>query len=370
MIRSVRVTTQLAVSLHSDQHQIYHCHSEQVCLRAHLPHSRIKMEATRAERLFELRAVDVAAHHIQGESSIGKQDSVQTIQTSHRFDILYAWLVGTDPLVPASVTGSDDTNVDWELLAGRVMDLGCGQGDQTGAITAIIASQPQRFLIDGQMPQVIGVDPASPDYGSPYTLNQAQNHLVSDPFFGGYLTFLLGWTGPQALELQAFNTVVLAHSLWYFPSPVHLKRAFKAIKDAGSKHLLLAEWALTASHPNSLPHLLSALLQGQSPVAGSNVQMPISPDQIKALALEAGWKVKRELTFCPAEKLQDGAWEYDMAKEAAQETAKLKVDHDDQVTRRMVQSVEATWYALQDAKRRCGKQTRSMDVWTAVLTPA
>lgn len=326
------------------------------------------MSETRAERSFNIKAVDVAANHLQPESQLGKQDTVQSIQTSHRFDILYAWLTGTDPT--AASPSLDGVNADYSLVAGRVMDLGCGQGDQTGALAAlVVAKSDQCRGKDGQSAKIVGVDPAPATYGSPYTLQQAQDHLSKHSPLSDHIEFILGKTGPEALHTQIFDTVVLSHSLWYFPSAEILKQTFKAIKDSGVKHLLLAEWAMTASHPNALPHLLAAMLQGQSPVDGANVQTPISPEQIKQLLAEAGWKVQRELTFLPSDKLQDGTWEVPMAKNAANEAAKLETGGE-KIKQKLVQSVRATKYALEEAAKRLGKQTRSMDVWTAVLTPA
>lgn len=323
-------------------------------------------DATRAERFFNLRALDVAAHHIQPDSARGKQDSVQAVQTSHRLDILYAWLTGKDPHANTPDIPPVEVEPEWELLSGRLMDLGCGQGDQTGALAAMLAAHQDKFSAT-----IVGVDPAPPDYGAPYTIKQAQDHLSQQPALSNHLSFILGDTGPKVLESQRFDTVLLSHSLWYFPSTTILRDTFKAIKESGVKHLLLAEWAMTASHPNSVPHLLSALLQGQSPVKGSNVQTLISPEQLKKLASEAGWKVSREVSFCPAEKLQDGEWEIYGAREAAEQAAQLELGEGDQVTRRMVQSVQATRYALEEAVGRIRqKQVRSMDVWTAVLTPA
>ncbi|SJX66568.1 uncharacterized protein SRS1_16796 [Sporisorium reilianum f. sp. reilianum] len=319
------------------------------------------MTLTRAEALFNMRAVDVAANHMQPASSRGQPNSVQTVQSSHRLDILYAWLTGADPT--SALADAHDAKPDYALLSGHVMDLGCGQGDQTGALAALVSAHR-----DHLKSHILGVDPAPADYGAPYTLQQAQDELLRSAV-GQHLSFALGKTGPQVLEDQTFDTVILAHSLWYFPSAHVLHDTFAAIKKAGVKHLLLAEWAMSASHPDALPHLLAALLQGQSPVEGGNVQTPISPEQLKSVATEAGWKVVRELTFLPSDRLQDGKWEVDMATDAADAAAKFDVESN-RTAQKLQQSVQATRYALEEAAKRIGKRTRSMDVWTAVLVPA
>lgn len=315
---------------------------------------------TNAEHLFKLKAVDVASRHIQPSSSRGNTSSVQAVQTSHRLDILYSWLTGADPTSSAPTAG----DVKFDLLSGSVMDLGCGQGDQTGALAAVHAIHPNLYTKNGRAASIVGVDPAPPDYGAPYTLQQAQE-VLSQAYPS--LSFVLGKTAQDVLATHAVDTVTLSHSMWYFPSANVLRDTFKAIKEAGVKHLLLAEWALSVSHPDALPHLLAVLLQAQSPVDGGNVQLVLSPMQIKTLASEAGWKVDRERTFAPAEKLQDGGWEVDMARDAAQEAAQLDCNGDT-TKQKLQQSVESTRYAMEDAAGRINK-IRCMDVWTAVLSP-
>ncbi|EST06854.1 hypothetical protein PSEUBRA_003854 [Kalmanozyma brasiliensis GHG001] len=315
---------------------------------------------TNAEQLFQLKAVDVAARHVQPSSSRGNPLSVQSVQTAHRFDILYSWLTGADPSSSAPV--AEDAKYD--LLAGSVMDLGCGQGDQTGALAAVHAANPDLYTKNGRPASIVGVDPAPPDYGAPYTLQQAQD-VLSQAYPN--LSFVLGKTAQEVLATLTVDTVMLSHSMWYFPSAHVLKETFIAIREAGVKHLLLAEWALSISHPDALPHLLAVLLQGQSPVQGGNVQLVLSPMQIKALAREAGWKVDREVTFAPAEKLQDGGWEVDIARDAAQEAAKM--DCEGYATKqKLQQSVETTKNAMEEAVVRIGR-VRCMDVWTALLSP-
>ncbi len=329
------------------------------------------MSITRAEQLFNLRAVEVAAYHIQPESAKGQQESVQAVQTSHRLDVMYAWLTGKDPDPNGALPSGSSANeleVEWDLLKRLIMDLGCGQGDQTGALAAVLAAHQ-----DKQLGKVTGVDPAPEDYGSPYTIKQAQDHLMQQGELANHLSFILGKTGPDVLKGQYFDTVVMSHSLWYLSSAMDVIVTLKQIREAGVKRLLLAEWALTASHPDSLPHLLAVLIQGQSPLKGGNVQTPQSPEQIKACARRAGWKVKRELTFAPAEKLQDGGWEVYMAREAIKQVESLTggdTGKPGSAKRRQIQSVLATKYALEEAAQRCGSKTRSMDVWTAVLTLA
>ncbi|ETS59815.1 hypothetical protein PaG_06343 [Moesziomyces aphidis] len=322
---------------------------------------------TLAEEYFDLTSVEVAANHLQPVGSVGRKDSVQAAQTSHRLDIMYAWLVGDDPW---SNNGRVYSGGNLSLIGGRVMDLGCGQGDLTGAMAAVLAKNPDLSKIkNSEPPSIVGVDPASPDYGSPYTLHQAQSHLAQNETLKAHLSFILGKTAHEVLKSQHFDTVTLAHSIWYFPSVKMIRDTFQAIREAGVKNLLLAEWAMSVSHTEAVPHLLAVLLQAQSPLQQGNVRTPISPTQIVALAAEAGWKVDNYVIFTPREELQDGGWELGMARDAVKLSNDSMPEALDQSGQRLLHSIQASSSALEEAVRRNGKG-RCMDVWTAVLSPA
>ena len=98
--------------------------------------------------------------------------------------------------------------------------------------------------------------------GAPYTLGQAQAHISQGP-----LGERIIWIKSNPLDYlsrlgdgKTFDATVLAHCLWYFPSPSLILSTFRALKQH-SKRLLLAEWSLVATHPDSQPHVLAALAQ-------------------------------------------------------------------------------------------------------------
>ena len=298
---------------------------------------------------FGIDPTEIAAQHLQHPSGLGKPDSVQSIQTAHRLAILNAW------------TRRNDGAKAWSLLQGNVMDLGSGQGDQTGALAALAATVPE--LKDTK---IFGVDPGRPDYGSPYTLEQAQSHLQNSKLLGSVLSFETEKTGPAALQERSYSTIVLSHCIWYFGSAQQLLDVFTSARKTGVKHILIAEWALEASDERALPHLLSAMIQAQAPTQDGNVQNTFSPAAIKDLASKAGWNIESETTFLPSAELHDGKWEIDMALEAADAVLASKSYVDLQESR-TAHAIAASRHALVKARERYGKQARSMDVWTAVL---
>ncbi|OHE92543.1 hypothetical protein CORC01_12122 [Colletotrichum orchidophilum] len=200
----------------------------------------------------------------------------------------------------------------WNIAAGsKVLELGCGQGDCTTVLASAV----------GEDGTVVAVDPAALDYGAPYTLGQAQQH-ISQGSLGGRITWVQ--QGPQdylaALpsaaspdETKAFDATVLAHCLWYFASPSLILSTFRAIRQH-SKRLLLAEWSLEATVRSARPHVLAALTQAalecrKNEGSISNVRTVLGPKRLTELALAAGWQLKSETRVQCGEGLQDGQWE-------------------------------------------------------------
>ncbi|THX47863.1 S-adenosyl-L-methionine-dependent methyltransferase [Aureobasidium pullulans] len=125
-----------------------------------------------------------------------KHFGIQHSQTLHRLEILK----------------------NWNISAGsRVLELGCGQGDCTTVLAHAVGG-------DGK---VVAVDPASLDYGSPYTLGQAQNHISNGPLGDRII-----WVQQSPLEYLSanhtrFDAAILAHTSdcflqsgrWLLPTP-------------------------------------------------------------------------------------------------------------------------------------------------------
>ncbi|KAI5239329.1 S-adenosyl-L-methionine-dependent methyltransferase [Aureobasidium subglaciale] len=272
-----------------------------------------------------------------------KYFSIQHAQTIHRIELLNYW-----PTIDGAI----------------VLELGCGQGD----CTAVLASAV------GQLGSIVAVDPASLNYGAPYTLGQAQNH-ISKSQLGERITwirqspldYLSSLPSSSSNDHYTFDATVLAHCLWYFPSPSLVLETFRALRKH-SKRLLLAEWSLTATSPLAHPHVLAALTQAalecRKAESHSNVRTVLSPKRLTELAREAGWQLQSEDQIECGEGMSDGQWEVSacLSNSFEKEVEECVTDSKE---RSVVQALrDACEASLEGAK--VGRQSvRSMDVWVA-----
>lgn len=112
------------------------------------------------------------------------------------------------------------------------------------------------------------------------------------------------------------DTAVLIHSLYYFSSRTQISELFETLFQLPSiQRLLIAEYALSVSRDDQIPHVLAAkalgaLSESLDPASNtSNIRTLVTPDEIRSLALGAGWSLANEGTFTPVNELQDGRWE-------------------------------------------------------------
>ncbi|GLA10807.1 hypothetical protein AnigIFM63309_008190 [Aspergillus niger] len=268
--------------------------------------------------------------------------NIQQSQTLHRLTLLQHWTIPT---------GS------------KVLELGCGQGDCTTVLASAV----------GEQGSVVAVDPADLDYGSPYTLAQAQSHISQSPL-GSRITWiqqspLTYLTSLPPSSSITFDATILAHSLWYFSTPSLILSTFRAVRQH-SKRLLLAEWALVATHPSAQPHVLAALAQaalecrkpGDS--SDSNVRTVLGPKRLTELAVEAGWKVEREEYVEAGEGLLDGSWEVAACLDGGFEEEVRRVVGDERERAVVLAARDACETSLKGVEGG-RKGVRSMDVWVA-----
>lgn len=201
--------------------------------------------------------------------------------------------------------------------------LGCGQGDMTAAIAALV----------GEQGHVTAVDPAPLDYGTfafirlrnfighlsnvssagaPFTLGQAQDH-ISKSAIGSRVTFVR--SDPVAYlssTSEKFDAIILAHCVWYFASPKLVMDTFMACRHKGAA-LLIAEWSLTTNGNSGRSHLLAVLtqaaLEAHRSSSDSNVQTVVSAKALQAVAESSGWKMQSSAFLSPDKSLLDGKWE-------------------------------------------------------------
>jgi ubiquinone/menaquinone biosynthesis C-methylase UbiE len=243
----------------------------------------------------------------------------------------------------------------WSILPGsRVLEIGCGQGDCTEALAEAV----------GPAGHIDAIDPAPLDYGSPETLGEAQSRISQSPV-GSRIT----WHQASPVEFLSsvedgtYNAAVLCHSIWYFASPAEVRDTLHALRRK-ALNLCIAEYALHASEPTALPHVLAALaraaLEAHTTVSTENIRTALDPAAIRQMANEAGWRPEHIGTIVPEEGLEDGKWETgSVLKSDFLEGIQTNVKDDKVrvVLRSMREAVRGAVETLD------GKDIRTMDVW-------
>lgn len=163
----------------------------------------------------------------------GEDPTIQRIQTEHRLKLAEFWGI---------TKGSS------------VLEIGCGQGDTTAVLAYMI----------GESGLVQGIDIASPDYGSPITLDEAYEHLKKS-VIGNQITIDFGvdiLSDNVNYADNSFDFIVLSHCSWYLESNEELTNIMNKVRKWG-KQLCFAEWDLRVQYPEQLPHFTAALIQAQ-----------------------------------------------------------------------------------------------------------
>ncbi|KAI1201166.1 SAM-dependent methyltransferase [Nemania serpens] len=247
----------------------------------------------------------------------------------------------------------------WDLKPGtRVLELGCGQGSATAVLAEAI----------GASGHVDAVDPGAPDYGAPFTLSQAQQHISASPV-GDRITWHRATPQDFLSATHAvWDVAVLAHCIWYFASERELQAILEALHGR-VKRLCIAEYALHATERAAIPHVLAVLARGSlesfKEESNENVRSPLSPSSIKKVATKARWNCTYESSVVPEPGLLDGFWEVGtvMSDNFLREVGKA-VPHEKMkvVVTSARDAVTAAVSALDGAK------VRTMDVWVAAFT--
>ncbi|SMR53832.1 unnamed protein product [Zymoseptoria tritici ST99CH_3D1] len=263
----------------------------------------------------------------------GEDEATNTSQLRHRLNLLQTWF-------------GDLTPTPKDLQDASILEIGCGQGDMTIPLAHFAG-------------HVDAVDPAPLDYGSPFTLGQAQAQLSKH--FGDKIRWIqqdpMDYIRSQKDSQSAPDVVVLAHSIFYFASEEYLSsllrelRAFGNGHNSGSLKLVVAEWGMRATNPAAEAHVLAAKAQAPNPLPDGNVRLVVTPEEIRRIAADGGWKLAKE-HWIESPELDDGQWEVCLARD----------------TRRNGEEAPLLDEMERAVKKLEGKRVAAMDVWTAVFT--
>ena len=168
----------------------------------------------------------------------------------------------------------------------------------------------------GDTGKVLGVDTASLDYGAPIKVRDAHAFTKDSPL-GNRIEFRMSTDllSPDVdFPEESFDLAVFALSSWHMSSPDVLSELFARVRP-WAKRLGYAEWSLRPQSVNQIPHLIAVLLQVHfrtiwpgSP--GGDIYSLVLPEQARAMAEVAGWKILREQTSDISTGLEDGRmWE-------------------------------------------------------------
>ena len=173
----------------------------------------------------------------------------------------------------------------------RVLEVGCGQGETTVVLAAVV----------GALGRVLAVDNAPAEYGRPVTLEEAHTYIKKSSAIGDRIEFLLSLDllAPQLdLPEHTFDLAVFSHCSWYLSSPRELYQLFVRVRP-WAERLGYAEWDVRPRLLHQLPHVLAITLQAQmhsiAPhLSTANIRSVILPQDARLLAKDAGWTIKEE----------------------------------------------------------------------------
>lgn len=231
-------------------------------------------------------------------ATMGGDNEIQRIQTKHRLALVDVWRIQE---------------------GGRVLEIGCGQGDTTAALADAV----------GKKGFVHGIDIAPATYGSPITLGEACSHLLDSPLGDRMqIDFEVDVLSDEVdFPPMSFDYIVFSHCAFYVRSADEFLAVLRKARKWG-KRLCFAEWDTRIQTIEQYPHLLAVLIQSQyecfKESSQSNVRTLFTPADVLRIAKVAGWSIAEEQVI-QSPKLQDGQWEVEMTlAEYAEEVNHVK----------------------------------------------
>ncbi|KAI0395032.1 hypothetical protein F5Y17DRAFT_457427 [Xylariaceae sp. FL0594] len=245
----------------------------------------------------------------------------------------------------------------WSIPPGsRVLDIGVGQA----------------------------IDPASLEYGSPYTLGEAQAMVLRAPL-GSQITFKQADTETFIKSLggpadAVFDAATFCHSLWYFPTLDLVKSAFKTLGDASTPAIYVAEYLTDdqVSLPDQKAHHLAAKAQAifhadvaarktfqtQGDVPAANIRAAPDREFILQAAKAAGYVPVRQGVVTPEADYYEGHVEVNHVITKFSKRVK-EANLDPAKEAEILQYVPLVQKEWDESRERGLRHARCIDVWWA-----
>ncbi|KAI7337078.1 hypothetical protein KC315_g2512 [Hortaea werneckii] len=264
----------------------------------------------------------------------------------------------------------------WQMLPGsRILDIGCGQGESSLVLAELL----------GPGGHVTGIDTAPHDYGSPFTVGDAQSYIKKS-IYGERIDFLqtdaarllsIGeQDAGQPAPVQSFDGAVLSHSLWYFEDFESISSLFRVLSNASIHRVHVADYSYEASLPEQVPHVLASRAQALVHASKKprptrkdepNVRAAPHPAKVIEIASAEGFTLVKEDRITPGPHLRDGHWESTYVQMGIFRDSIVQEGLDAESAAEVLALVEQVEQAYSQMMAQGCNIARTMDVWCATF---
>lgn len=259
----------------------------------------------------------------------------------------------------------------WGVREGeRVLDIGCGQGESCLVLALKV----------GNSGHVTAIDPAQQEYGNPFTMREAHEHIRKS-VLGSRISYYPFDVPTYFATLDApassfIDSAVMCHSLWYFADESVARSLFSTLAQAKIRRIYLAEWSYQPSSDAQLPHILAAKAQAllyryktpsEPALQEQNVRAGVDRRIILSAARDAGYTKERHWIEHQADDMLEGQFEVDyvLGPRFEQRLADAKLSGDQQAE--IDRTVQQLRVEVERVKAEDMASVSAMDVWCAVL---